>query len=186
MAGNMTNYMEDRVGNEILRGQPTYLALLKGETFLVSHAYSVGDMVIPTTPNGHLYRCTTGGTSSTEPSWNTGAGGTTVSGGATFTEQTTNLEAGIFYELPVADGYNREAMTLDAWSGGGTQDNPTAIDFGPDNGTAPWPQAAGWIEHDAASGSGNAYLYGTFTIPKTAGVGDTLQIGAGDLDVTLD
>ena len=33
-------------------------------------AYVVGDMVIPTTPNGNFYRCTTAGTSgTTEPTW---------------------------------------------------------------------------------------------------------------------
>ena len=33
-------------------------------------SYAVGDMVIPTNPNGHFYRCTTAGTSgTTEPTW---------------------------------------------------------------------------------------------------------------------
>jgi prepilin-type N-terminal cleavage/methylation domain-containing protein len=33
-------------------------------------SYDVGDMVIPTNPNGHFYRCTTAGTSgATEPVW---------------------------------------------------------------------------------------------------------------------
>jgi hypothetical protein len=31
--------------------------------------YAVGDMVIPTNPNGHFYRCVTGGQNSTEPGW---------------------------------------------------------------------------------------------------------------------
>lgn len=35
-------------------------------------AYSEGDLIVPTTPNGYMYRCTVAGTSgSTEPSWST-------------------------------------------------------------------------------------------------------------------
>jgi len=42
-------------------------------------AYSLGDMVIPTTPNGYIYRCVSAGTSdSSEPSWPTVGLGTTV------------------------------------------------------------------------------------------------------------
>lgn len=47
-------------------------------------AYSVGDRVEPTTPNGYVYKCTTAGTShaSTEPTWpTTGIGSSTVSDG---------------------------------------------------------------------------------------------------------
>jgi hypothetical protein len=61
--------------------------------FVASHAYSIGDFVVPTSPtarNKFVFRCTTAGTSSTEPSW-TGAGfdGSTItSGGATFTNVT--------------------------------------------------------------------------------------------------
>lgn len=58
--------------------------------FAASHAYSIGDIIRPlTTPaNGHefAFRCTTAGTSSTEPAtWNIANNSTTVSGGATFT-----------------------------------------------------------------------------------------------------
>lgn len=56
--------------------------------FQASHAYSVGDIVRPTSPtalNQVPQRCTTAGTSSTEPTWNTTNNGTTTTGGATFT-----------------------------------------------------------------------------------------------------
>lgn len=46
--------------------------------------------VQPTTPNGHFYKVTTAGTSSTEPVWPTGSGSTVTSGTVTFTEQGTN------------------------------------------------------------------------------------------------
>lgn len=49
-----------------------------------STAYSSGDRVEPTTPNGYVYECTTAGTSdaSTEPTWpTTGIGSSTVNDG---------------------------------------------------------------------------------------------------------
>lgn len=54
---------------------PTYLI----DDWVASTAYALGDVVIPTTPDGYRYECTTAGTSdSTEPSW-PGAGiGSTV------------------------------------------------------------------------------------------------------------
>jgi hypothetical protein len=41
-------------------------------TWVSSHLYNVGDLVIPSTPNGYYYECTTSGTSGTvEPTWST-------------------------------------------------------------------------------------------------------------------
>lgn len=71
------------------QGQATnYLTLLdelrdfvtdEATTWSASTAYSVGDFIIPTTPNGYRYRCTNAGTSGTaEPSWGTTIGGTTL------------------------------------------------------------------------------------------------------------
>lgn len=60
-------------------------------TFQASHAYSVGDIIRPTSPAGNAQypqRCTTAGTSGgTEPAWNTGNNGTTGTGsnGCVFT-----------------------------------------------------------------------------------------------------
>lgn len=58
-------------------------------TFTASHAYSVGDIIRPTSPTAvtrHPQRCTTAGTSGgTEPSWNASNNGTTSTGTATFT-----------------------------------------------------------------------------------------------------
>lgn len=42
----------------------------KAGVWVKQTTYAVGDMVIPTNPNGHFYRCTTAGTSgTTEPTW---------------------------------------------------------------------------------------------------------------------
>jgi len=47
-------------------------------TWVANTAYSLNDMVIPTTPNGYYYVCTTAGTShaTTEPTWTTDIGDT--------------------------------------------------------------------------------------------------------------
>jgi prepilin-type N-terminal cleavage/methylation domain-containing protein len=50
-------------------------------------AYSIGDFIIPTTNNGHRYRCTTAGTSAvSEPTWPTTKAGTVVDGTVIWTE----------------------------------------------------------------------------------------------------
>ena len=64
-----------------------------------SHAYSVGDIVrqlaTPAVNSERVFRCTTAGTSGgSEPSWTLTKGGTTTSGGATFTEVTGNSTYG--------------------------------------------------------------------------------------------
>jgi len=49
--------------------------------------YKINALVIPATANGHVYTCTTPGTSGpSEPSWNTGTGSTTTDGTVTWTE----------------------------------------------------------------------------------------------------
>lgn len=49
-------------------------------TWAPSHAYALGQVVTPTTPNDHYYQCTTAGTSgSAEPTWPTN--GSTVNDG---------------------------------------------------------------------------------------------------------
>lgn len=60
-------------------------------TWAADTAYAYGDLVIPSTPNTHTYRCTTAGTSddSTEPTWVTD-GTTNTDGTATWTDIGTN------------------------------------------------------------------------------------------------
>lgn len=54
-----------------------------------STAYSVGDLVRPTSTNSRSYRCYTAGTSSgSEPTWPTTAGGTVTDGSVTWKETT--------------------------------------------------------------------------------------------------
>lgn len=61
---------------------PTYIL----SAWEASTAYSLGDSIIPTTPNGYRYECTVAGTSGgSEPTWGVILNGTTASGTATFT-----------------------------------------------------------------------------------------------------
>ena len=73
--------------------EPTWSTVI-GETttdnnspaWAASTDYSLGDMIVPTTPNGYNYECTTAGTSdSSEPTWGTTVGGTTADGSAVWT-----------------------------------------------------------------------------------------------------
>lgn len=60
---------------------------LWAETSARNTAYTVGDVIKPTTYASHTYKCTTAGTShaSTEPTWTTTNGATTTDGSAVFT-----------------------------------------------------------------------------------------------------
>jgi hypothetical protein len=61
---------------------------LKGTAWQASHAYVLGDVVVPTTglENGFRYECTTAGTSgASAPTWNTVEGGTTTDNTVTWT-----------------------------------------------------------------------------------------------------
>lgn len=61
---------------------PTYVL----PTWAASTAYSLGDSIIPTSPNGYRYEVTTAGTSnSSEPTWGTILNGTTSDGSVVWT-----------------------------------------------------------------------------------------------------
>lgn len=63
-----------------------------------SRAVTLNDVYLPTTPNGHKYQVSTGGTTgSSEPTWPTTSGGTVASGTAVFTEigSTVLAQAGL-------------------------------------------------------------------------------------------
>jgi hypothetical protein len=81
----------DTVGNLRIRKGPGPGATVAA--FQISHAYSIGDFVKPTSllipQSPRTYRCTTAGTSGgSESAWGTVDGGTTTQGGAVFTDTT--------------------------------------------------------------------------------------------------
>lgn len=65
----------------VWRCEGTYSGPAKFQT---SHAYSVGDKIIPTTESGYYYEVTIAGTSGTEPEWTLILGDITVSGTVSF------------------------------------------------------------------------------------------------------
>lgn len=56
--------------------------IVRGITWTVNTAKSLGDYVIPVTPNGYIYECTDAGTThtATEPTWPTTIGATVTDG----------------------------------------------------------------------------------------------------------
>lgn len=69
----------------------TNTTFTKTTSWNASEVVALNEFRFPTTPNGHWYKCTTAGTtSSSEPSWNTGGGSTTNDGSAVWTEQGTD------------------------------------------------------------------------------------------------
>ena len=193
----LTNHAVNAIGDNLLRGQSNalpgalYIAMIvatRGSSDTIrSVNVSPGDTVIPATPNGHIYKCTTGGlTGSGEPSWTTASGSTVADGAAVWTEQTPNLENGIITECQGA-GYARELYnsTLANWSGtqgpgtttpstgtSGTFSNNNTITL-PTPGTsgANWGLLFGHMLFDALT-AGNAWLFGALDTPKNVNIGD--------------
>ena len=85
------------------------LADTKKTAWQASTAYAESDIIEPTTPNGHSFKCTTAGTSGeSEPgTWNTGNGETTTDNSVTWTEEKTDVQ------LPTGYGYMQDNKTLD-------------------------------------------------------------------------
>lgn len=76
--------------------------------------------------------------------------------------------------------YARKAVAFGA-AVGGTAANTANIDFGEVTGADAVLNS--WALFDAATG-GNALVYGTFTVQKTASVGTNILIQSGDITVT--
>jgi hypothetical protein len=93
---------------------------------------SVGDFTIPATPNGRLYRCTTGGTTGAgEPSWSTTDGGTTADGGTVvWTEHTPSLRSATNIPECAYTGYARvSAPALFGAAASLSSSNTSAMQF---------------------------------------------------------
>jgi hypothetical protein len=88
--------------------------------------------------------------------------------------------AGAEIETPTQNGYNRQTITMSAASSGAIT-NSAAITWGP--ATAAWGDVTYVAAFDAATG-GNLLWYDDVAT-KTVGSGDSYQIAAGDLDLTL-
>lgn len=190
----LCDYAENKLIDWLKRGQTVtppatwYYGLIVAtrgySNSIRSTAISSGDTVIPATPNGRIYKCTTAGTTgSGEPTWPTTAGGTVSDGTAVWTEQTTAMEAGTFSEVTggsyarvgVASSLANFAGTQSAGSttassgtGGTTSNNGTITFPAP---TANWGVIFGMFSADAVS-AGNIWDYGALTTPKTVNNAD--------------
>jgi hypothetical protein len=102
-------------------------------------------------------------------------------------DNTDLLEEGTLTNEVAGNGYLRKAATFSAASGGSITTSGN-ITFDPASG-GNW----GTITHiaimdslqDDSAGQGNVLFYGALTTPKTIEDGDTFQITAGNLTVTL-
>lgn len=206
----MSDYLENKLLDFLMRGQsytaPTVLAhalivATKGYSSAIrSTSVTSGDTVLPTTPNGRIYKCTTSGTTGAgEPTWPTTNGGTVSDGGAVWTEQTNALDAGTFTEAANAGGYTRPTLnpSLTNWastqgntsvsSGTGAQtNNLVAITYGTPS--ANWGLVYGFYVMDSATyGAGNPLFWAALTTPKTVNNGDAApSFAIGAITNTLD
>jgi hypothetical protein len=165
------NKLLDHLGGRTSFSMPTvYAALLKiraQSASLRSTVVSVGDFTIPATPNGRLYRCTTGGTTgSGEPTWATTDGGTTSDGTAVWTEHTPSLKAATNVPECAYTSYARVALgtagaSLLSAAASGSVANGSAINWPKKTGGTD-ENVAGWAFFDASS-AGNMTEFGLFT-----------------------
>lgn len=176
--------------------RPIYFGLIRAtrgySSSIRSTAVSSGDTVIPTTPNGRLYRCSTAGTTgASEPTWPTTDGGTVADGTAVWTEMTPDLEAmNANVTEPSGGSYARvQRDPSDAnWSAAsatdGLTDNVAAITFAPP--LASWGLIFGQFIADRATGFDRCSFSGALAIPKTVNNGDPApSYAAGTLDITF-
>ncbi len=142
-------------------------------SWAASTAYTVGEYVLPATPNGHLYKCTTAGTSnSTAPAWPTTSGATIADGTVVWTEQTLQIEAGVYPEVS-GGSYARVAVSCNATdfpaSGLRAVSNGAAITFA--SPTANWGLIYGMVDTDAST-AGDLIAWGPLTSPQTLNSGN--------------
>lgn len=97
---------------------------------------------------------------------------------ALFTDDPTDAGTG----TEVSGGsYAREAAAFDAAAAGATA-NTSNIPF--TTATGSWGTISHWGIYDAAT-VGNLLWHGDFDVGKAIGSGDTAQVNAGELDITL-
>lgn len=177
--------------------RPVYIGLIRAtrgySSSIRSAAVSAGDTVIPTTPNGRLYRCTTAGTTGAgEPTWPMTDAGTVTDGTAVWTEMTPDLDAmnaNVTEPTGVGSYARVQRDPADAnWSAAsatdGLTDNVAAIAFPAP--TANWGVIFGNFLSDRATGIDRCLFWGALTVPKTVNNGDPApSYDAGVLDIVF-
>lgn len=139
----MSNYLENKLIDHTFRGVAytapgtVYIALFiatAGQSPR-STAVTTGQTTVPAAPNGHMYKCTTGGTTgSGEPTWPTTIGGTVTDGTAVWTEMSADFDsnsAALTATEPTTGAYARVAQATTttnfaATNGATTTTNPSS------------------------------------------------------------
>ena len=179
----LDNKLIDHANGVAAFSMPTIrLALIKASAGISprSTAVSLGQTTVPATPNGHMYRCTTAGTTgASEPTWPTGSGATVSDGTAVWTEMTPDFQGNA--NLTEADytSYARVALAGDMGAASnGSAANSSLIAF---------PQATGgnnvvaaWATFDAATG-GNLLKFAVTNATLAVSNGITPQFPIGNI-----
>lgn len=205
----LCNYLKALIQDAVWRGQSlaalpatVHVALIGGSAFpndgkiLRSATYTPGQYAWPSTPNGRLYRCTTGGvTGTTEPNWLDGSavvnGGTVTDGTVVWTEQSAALAAGTIPE-PSGNAYARVPFTRSlsavmgtqvsasgtASSGPGGTVSPLAAVAFPVGTPGGWGPIWGYALNTAAS-AGVWLAFTQMDVPRKHEPGDQLNFPGG-------
>ena len=191
MSTYLANKLQDHANGVASYTEPTvYVALINctaGQSPR-STAVTTGLTTVPATPNGHMYRCTTGGTTgSGEPSWGTVSGGTTSDGGTVvWTEMTPDFQANNANVTGVEcsyTGYVRKALSgLMGSSSAGSATNSSTITFAACTGLSNVLGAT--YTYDNSTG-GNGLRFGMLTATLAVSNGITPSIPSSDLTMTL-
>lgn len=111
-----------------------------------------------------------------------------VLGKTSFTKPTTYVglfngdpnAGGTEVEVTAVDGYNRQALTIDAAASGATQNTGT-ITWGPNTGAGSWTVTHFGVYDAQTPGTGNLLWSGTCT-NRTVATNESYAVGAADLD----
>ena len=145
-----------------------------------STAITAGEVVVPTTMNGHLYICTTAGTTgTTQPTWPTTSGGTLTDGTVTWTEMTPDLQANTSVPEANYTGYARVALaSLMGSAASGSASNTSTVSF--PAATAGSNLLVGLALFDAST-AGNLLKFGVSSSTLAVSANITPQVPTGDL-----
>ena len=152
-----------------------------------SAAVTSGQTTVPAAPNGHMYRCTTAGTTgSGEPTWPTASAGTVTDGTAVWTEMTPDFQANnsnVTGNEANYTGYARVALSgLMGAASAGSASNSSAIPYAAC--TAGSNVIGAWCSYDAAT-VGNALKFAATSIALAVSSGITPSFPISDLTTSM-
>lgn len=180
---NKSDFLEAAIIDHMFRtatfSKPSalHVGLIKGDLiWAASTAVSLNDIMVPTTPAGNLFICTTAGTTAgSEPTFNTAAGATTNDNTAVWTEMTILLKADTGTTIPEVSGgsYARvQRDPLDAnWDNPTTGDVDNAASIAFPSPTANWGLVVGMFTASAGT-VGDVYYWGVLDTTKNVNNGD--------------